>query len=300
MEKRIGIDLGGTKIEGVLMATDGGIERRLRKSTPKNDYRAILQTIAALVAELEQNQPAKVGICTPGSLSRQTGLLRNSNSICLNGQPLKADLETLLSRELRIANDANCLAISEAMDGAAAGESIVFAVIIGTGAGGGIAINGKSHDGRNELGGEWGHMPLPWRAADEMPGPPCYCGRHGCNETYISGTGLENHHTAATGKRATAIEIIQMAEAGDTIAQQTLAQYEQRLARALAVIINFLDPDIIVLGGGLSNVSRLYANLPSLILPWIFGGEYTTPIRPAHHGDSSGVRGAAWLWNDAP
>lgn len=298
-QKRIGIDLGGTKIEGILMAEDGDITRRLRRPTPKDDYRGILQTIADITADLEQNQPTPlpVGISAPGSLSPQTGLMRNSNSVCLNGMPVKSDLESLMARPLRMANDANCLAVSEATDGAAAGAAIVFAVIIGTGAGSGIAINGKSHDGKNYIAGEWGHMPTPWRDASEMPGPACYCGKHGCNETYVSGTGLENDYAKDTGIRATAIQIAQQAAAGDARAEAALTRYEQHLARALALVINFLDPDIIVLGGGMSNLDRLYVNLPALILPWIFGGEYATPIHRARHGDSSGVRGAAWLWN---
>ena len=297
MEKRIGIDLGGTKIEGVLMGADGNIDRRLRKATAKDDYWGTLQTVADIVSELEQPAKLKVGICTPGSISKKTGLMRNSNSVCLNNMPVKSDLETLLGRELRLANDANCLAVSEATDGAAAGEEIVFAVITGTGTGGGIAINGKSHDGRNYLGGEWGHMPLPWRDISELPGPRCYCGQYGCNETYISGTGLENDFAAATGKQMTAVQIVDLAANGDQQAEDAVVRYEQRLARALAVIVNFLDPDVIVLGGGMSNLDRLYTSVPKLILPWIFGGDYTTPIRRAKHGDSSGVRGAAWLWN---
>lgn len=298
--KRIGIDLGGTKIEGVLMATDGSIEKRLRKSTPKDDYQATLQTVADVVNELEKNEeaPLKVGVGTPGSISKISGKLRNSNSVCLNGQPLKKDLEEQLGRELRLANDANCLAMSEATDGAGAGESIVFAVIIGTGTGGGIVINGQCHEGRNYLGGEWGHMPLPWREVPEMPGPLCYCGRHGCNETYISGTGLERDYKEQTGQTIAATQIAKMAASGDTPAQEAIDRYEQRLARALAVVVNFLDPDVIILGGGMSNLPSLYTNIPRLILPWIYGGDYTTPIRPAKHGDSSGVRGAAWLWND--
>ena len=297
--KKIGIDLGGSKIEGVLMNADGNVERRLRKNTVKDDYQGTLGVIVDIVSELEQNEPKplKVGICTPGTISKQNGLLRNSNSVCLNGMPVQDDLETLLARQLRLANDANCLAVSEATDGAAANEVIVFAVIIGTGTGGGIAIDGKVHEGRNRLAGEWGHMPLPWRDATEMPGMRCYCGQYGCNETYISGTGLEKDFAVAGNSPASAIQIVQMATDGNPQAKAALTRYEQRLARALAVIVNFLDPDVIVLGGGMSNLDRLYTNLPKLILPWIFGGETSTPILRAKHGDSSGVRGAAWLWN---
>lgn len=296
-ELRIGIDLGGSKIEGVLMQPDGNISRRLRRATPKEDYDGIIGTVAEIVHELEAAAPvAQVGICTPGAISSRSGLLKNSNSVCLNGKPLKEDLEKRLMRPLRLANDANCLAVSEATDGAAAGAQVVFAVIIGTGCGGGIAIGGQVHHGLNAIAGEWGHIPLPWSNDAERPGPLCYCGQHGCNETFISGTGLENDYCRAGGTRMTSIDIERRAAAGDATAQAAISRYEERLARALAVVVNFLDPDVIVLGGGMSNMANLYDHLPALMQPWIFGGDFATPIRKARHGDSSGVRGAAWLW----
>ncbi len=293
---RIGIDLGGTKTEGVLMQPDGNIYKCLRLPTPKY-YTGILETIAGLVAELETaSDKLNVGICTPGSISNRTGLMRNSNSVCLNGKPIQVDLEKHLGRKLRIANDANCLALSEANDGAGAAADVVFAVIIGTGCGGGISYRGQIHTGINSVGGEWGHVPLPWRSKDELPGELCYCGNSGCNETFISGTGLEKDYQRATNTKTTARDITRLAAEGDAEAEAALCRYEQRLARALALIVNILDPDVIVLGGGMSNIERLYSTLPELIYPWIFGGDFSTPIRQAQHGDSSGVRGAAWLW----
>lgn len=296
-DARIGIDLGGTKIEGILMQPDGNIANRLRLATPQDDYAGTLQTIADIVTQLESahSKPLRVGICTPGALSPQTGLLKNSNSVCLNGMPFLDDLQKTLQREVQMANDANCLALSESVDGAGAGAAVVFAVIIGTGIGGGIVVNGKVLNGCNAISGEWGHNPLPWRRDDELPGPVCYCGRHGCNETFLSGAWLEKHFFETSGKRMLATEIEQAAANGDAQAEKMIATYEDRLARGLASVVNFLDPDVVVLGGGMSNMLRLYDNLPKLMHPWVFGGDFTTPIRRAKHGDSSGVRGAAWL-----
>lgn len=301
MGGRIGIDLGGTKVEGALVADDGAIVRRLRIPTPKDNYDGIMQTVADIVRKLADDDAAPVGICTPGAESPQTGLLKNSNTTCMNGKPVRDDLQKAVGRPVRIANDANCLALSEAADGAARGMAAVFAVIIGTGAGGGIAINGKPQHGANAIAGEWAHNTLPWMRPEEYPGPECYCGRRGCCETFISGTGLQNDYARAAkdkgeGETIPATEIVRRAESGDAECAAALARYEDRLARGLAMVVNILDPDIIVLGGGMSNVGRLYENLPGLMRGYAFGGDFSTPIAPAKHGDSSGVRGAAWLW----
>ena len=277
------------------MAADGSIGERLRLPTPKDDYAGVLETITRIVSQLEGDCRLPVGICTPGALSPASGLLKNSNSVCLNGQPFLQDLEKALAREVQMANDANCLALSESVDGAAAGTQVVFAAILGTGIGGGIVIGGQLVGGRNAIGGEWGHNPLPWRQEDELPGPLCYCGRHGCNEVFLSGVGLERYYTEYTGTTLAACKIVSAADAGDAQAEAVMTRYEDRLARGLAGVVNFLDPDVIVFGGGLSNIDRLYNNLPALMHPHIFGGDFTTPIRRAAHGDSSGVRGAAWL-----
>ncbi|MGI9337357.1 MAG: ROK family protein [Gammaproteobacteria bacterium] len=301
MGGRIGIDLGGSKIEGALVADDGAILRRLRIPTPKNNYDGIMQTVADIVRQLADDDNAPVGICTPGAQSPQTGMLKNSNTTCMNGKPVCDDLQKALSRPVRIANDANCLALSEAADGAAKGMAAVFAVIIGTGAGGGIAINGKTQNGANAVAGEWAHNTLPWLRADEYPGPECYCGRRGCCETFISGTGLQNDYAKnVKGETLPATEIAKRAEKGDMQCSAALDRYEDRLARGLAMVVNVLDPDIIVLGGGMSNVARLYKNLPELMRAYVFGGDFSTPVKPAKHGDSSGVRGAAWLWPVPP
>ena len=295
---RIGVDLGGTKTEGVLLGDDGDVQLRLRRPTPKR-YCDVLATVAAIVGELQQqSQPrATIGICTPGALSPRTNLLKNSNSVCLNGKPLLDDLRRTLDARVRIANDADCLAVSEATDGAAAGADVVFAVILGTGVGGGVALRARVHRGNNAVGGEWGHNPLPWMQPAESPGRECYCGKRGCIETFLSGPGMQRDHREQSGESLTAPDIERRAAQGDPACAATLARYEQRLARGLTAVVNVLDPDVIVLGGGLSNMQRLYDNLPRLMLPMVFGGDFATPIRRAQHGDSSGVRGAAWLWS---
>jgi fructokinase len=294
---RFGIDLGGPKTE-IIALDDGGRELlRRRAATPKSDYQDILDQIAMLVrdAEAQLGSRGSVGIGTPGSLSRATGLLRGSNSVCLNGKPIKADLEALLDREVRITNDANCFALSEATDGAGQGAEVVFGVILGTGVGAGIVVRGQVLTGPNAIAGEWGHNPLPWPSDHERPGPSCFCGHSGCIETFLSGPGLERDHLAATGERVPAQEIVARASKGGD-ADATLRRYEERLARALAHVINLLDPDLIVLGGGMSNVERLYANVPSSWGQWVFSDRVDTRLVRHARGDSSGVRGAAWLW----
>jgi len=300
---RIGIDLGGTKIEVVALAVDGNVLFRQRVATPRDDYGQTLRAIASLIdaAELATGQRGSIGIGIPGTLSPFTHRVKNANSVWLNGQPMDKDLTALLGRPVRIANDANCLAVSEATDGAAAGASTVFAVIIGTGCGAGLAINGHVHAGGNGVAGEWGHNPLPWQDEDERRHArdvPCYCTKQGCIETFISGTGFALDYSRLGGKALPGAEIIRLAAAGDSLADAALGRYEQRLAKSLAQVINLLDPDVVVLGGGMSNVERLYRTLPTLVKQWVFGGECETPIRQAAHGDSSGVRGAAWLWPD--
>ena len=295
---RIGVDLGGTKIEAVVLDRDGAIRMRHRVPTPVGDYQATLHAVVGLVAYLERalDLQAPVGVATPGALSAATGLIKNSNSVCLNNQPLAQDLEQLLGRPVRLANDANCLALSEAVDGAAVGAEVVFGVIVGTGTGGGIVVRGQALHGANAIAGEWGHNPLPWPRADELPGPPCYCGKQGCIETFLSGPGLSAAHLRSTDVRSDAETIAASAQRGDADAEATLAQYEDRMARALASVINVLDPDVIVLGGGLSNIERLYANVPARWGRYVFSDRVDTRLVPAAHGDSSGVRGAAWLW----
>ncbi|MGH8910525.1 MAG: ROK family protein [Egibacteraceae bacterium] len=294
---RIGIDLGGTKIEGIGLADDGRQLARTRIPTPR-DYDGCLRAIAGVVEwiERETGRAGTVGVGMPGALSPLTGLVKNANSVWLIGRPFDRDLAAVLGRQVCCANDANCLALSEAVDGAGAGARVVFAAILGTGTGAGIAIGGGVHAGRNGLGGEWGHNPLPWPAPDEQPGPDCYCGRQGCLETWISGTGLQLDHSRVTGRRLPAARIVAAAAAGDQQAEATLRRHEDRLARGLACVVNLLDPDVIVLGGGLANVERLYRTVPPLLGAWVFGREVTTPIRRPAHGDASGVRGAAWLW----
>jgi len=295
---RAGVDLGGTKIE-ILVLDAGGRERfRRRVATPQNDYTAILDAIAALVADADASIGARcsVGIGTPGSVSRATGLLRGSNSVCLNGMPIRRDLEAVLARPIRISNDANCFALSEATDGAAQGADVVFGVILGTGVGGGIVVSRRVLDGPNGIAGEWGHNPLPWPRDDERPGDACFCGRRGCVETFLSGPGLARDHLAHTSESLPAPEIGRRAAAGDAAASATLARYEERLARALAHVVNIVDPDVIVLGGGLSNMDRLYGNVPRLWTNWIFSDRVDTRLAKHLHGDASGVRGAAWLW----
>jgi fructokinase len=298
---RFGIDLGGTKIEIVALASDGRDLLRRRVATPHEDYGGILGAIAKLVrdAEAEIGESGTVGIGTPGSISRATGLLRGSNSIALNGKPIKADLEGLLGHEVRVSNDANCFALSEACDGAGKDSETVFGAILGTGVGGGIVVRGNVLVGPNAIAGEWGHNPLPWPTDDERPGAQCFCGHTGCIETFLSGPGLERDYFSATGKRLTSIDIEAGAAGGDAGCEQAMRRYEARLARALAHVINILDPDTIVLGGGMSNMQRLYAAVPVLWAAWVFSDRVDTALVRNVHGDSSGVRGAAWLWPDA-
>lgn len=296
---RLGIDLGGTKIELIALDPDHRELLRRRVPTPQGDYTGTLAAIAGLVAEAERDLGARgsVGIGTPGTISPATGLMKNCNSTCLNGRPLKQDLERLLGRELRLANDANCFALSEAVDGAAAGAEVVFGVILGTGCGAGVVVRGHVLTGPNAIAGEWGHNPLPWSRDDERPGPPCYCGKAGCIETWLSGPGLARDLLAQGGPDLPAHEIARRADAGDAACAAALARYEDRLARGLAHVINVLDPDVIVLGGGMSNIARLYDNVPHLWGRYVFSDRVDTRLAPPLHGDSSGVRGAAWLWN---
>jgi fructokinase len=295
---RIGVDLGGTKIEIVALDPSGTEVLRRRVPTPQDGYGRIVEALVALVqqAEVELGTRATVGIGTPGAVSPATGRIKNSNTTCLIDQPLREDLEQALGREVRLANDANCFALSEAVDGAAAGAGVVFGVILGTGVGGGIIVSGRPLVGRNAIAGEWGHDPLPWPRDDERPGPACYCGLHGCIETFLSGPGLERDHAAHGAAPATAAAVAAAAQAGDARAVATLERYADRLARALASVINVLDPDVIVLGGGVSNITRLYQAVPERWGAWVFSDRVDTALRPARHGDSSGVRGAAWLW----
>ena len=305
MSFRIGIDLGGTKIEIAALDATGSVVVRRRAPTPAGDYNATLDAIAALLTETERfvGGQASIGIAMPGSLSPVTGLLRNSNSACLNGKPFQHDLEGRLNRTVRLENDANCFALSEAVDGAGRGAGVVFGAILGTGVGGGIVIDGKVLHGANAIGGEWGHNPLPWPEPSELPGRICYCGRAGCIETFLSGPALALDHAATNGSPAnnsklTGEEVVARAAAGDPACEASLVRYEIRLARALASVINLIDPDVIVLGGGLSNVPRWYETVPDLWARWVFSDVIQTRLLPNRHGDSSGVRGAAWLWNE--
>ncbi len=295
---RIGIDLGGTKIEGVVLAPDGAETGRRRVPTPRGDYRATIDAIAALVRELEAaaGAPCQVGVGMPGAVSPATGLVKNANSTWLIGRPLDRDLADRLARPVRVANDANCFALSEATDGAGAGAEVVFGVILGTGTGGGVVVGGRVVTGANAIAGEWGHNPLPWPEGDERPGPPCYCGRRGCIETFLSGPGLARDHQAVTGEPLDGPQIVARAAAGDGAASATLDRYVDRLARALASVINVLDPDVIVLGGGLSRIDSLYARVPARWGRWVFSDRVDTRLVPPRFGDASGVRGAAWLW----
>jgi fructokinase len=298
----IGVDLGGTKIEAIVLDADGTSRWRERVATPSGDYGATLQTVAALVRRAESElglSGCSVGVGTPGTATAD-GLIKNANSTCLNGQRLQHDLAQLLVRPVRIANDANCLALSEATDGAGAGAPVVFAVILGTGTGAGVAVNGQLLTGPNGLAGEWGHNPLPWAEADEQRGPACYCGRHGCIETWVSGPGMARDHAARSGVALTAKQIGERAARDDAACEATLQRYESRLARSLAHVINLLDPNVIVLGGGLSQLERLLINVPRRWGDFVFSGGLKDPVRTelrrSLHGDSSGVRGAAWLW----
>jgi fructokinase len=301
---RIGIDLGGTKTEGIVLRGATEVVARQRIATPGGDYAGTVAAVAALVAALEAEAGARdlpVGIGHPGAISPFTGLIKNANSTCLNGRPLKVDLEAALGRSVRLANDADCLALSEAQaDGAAAGAACVFAVILGTGVGGGIVIDGKLHAGPNAIAGEWGHNPLPWPRPDrgEVPGPLGWDGRHGSIEDWLSGPALARDHREVTGLGLPGEQIVERAAAGDRACIATLARHADRLARALAGVINLLDPEVIVLGGGLSRIAGLYEAVPRLWTRWVFSDRVATRLVPAAHGDSSGVRGAAWLWPD--
>ncbi len=298
---RIGIDLGGTKIEAI--ALDGMLVRaRRRIATPAGDYAATLAAVAGLVGDLEREigERGTVGVGMPGAESRRDGRIKNANSTCLIGQPLRLDLQDRLQREVRLANDANCFALSEAIDGAGEGAETVFGVILGTGVGGGIVVRGRLLTGPNAIAGEWGHNPLPSPGADELPAPPCYCGRRGCVETWLSGPGLARDHATRHGGQLAATDIAALAADGDAACEATLMRYEGRLARALSGVINILDPDVIVLGGGLSNLDRLYVNVPRLWAPHVFSDSVATRLVKHRHGDSSGVRGAAWLWPEQP
>lgn len=299
---RIGIDLGGTKIEAIALGRGDEMMARNRVMTPAGDYKGTVEAIAGLVKQIEADtgQTGSVGVATPGAIAPGSGLLKNANSVCLNGKPLQADLVKALNRAVRMANDADCFALSEASDGAAAGSAVVFGVIVGTGTGGGIVVNGQLLSGPNAIAGEWGHNPLPWQKPEEYPGPECYCGKQGCIETFLSGPGMAIDHQASTGSLLDTADIVARAHQGDTNAEDTLQRYEQRMARALASVINLLDPDVIVLGGGMSNIQRLYETVPKLWGEYVFsagiGGEPRTRLLAPLHGDSSGVRGAAWLW----
>jgi fructokinase len=295
---RIGVDLGGTKIEAAAISGTGEIRLRHRIPTPRGDYEGTLRAVVEIVRFLQREcgTTCSVGVGIPGAISPATGLVKNANSVWLIGKPLDRDLEQLLGQPVRVDNDANCFALSEATDGAGSGASVVFGVIVGTGTGGGIVVNGRVLGGRNRIGGEWGHNPLPWPEPDEWPGPPCYCGRTGCIETFLSGSGLSRMYQSLTGQTVDPLEITGRASGGDVAAERSLATYEVRMARALAGVINILDPDVIVLGGGLSNIDRLYANVPRCWSPFVFSDRVETPLVRAVHGDSSGVRGAAWLW----
>jgi fructokinase len=299
---RIGIDLGGTKIEALAIDDAGQELVRHRVATPRGEYVGTIAAMAGLVRRIERETGATgtVGAGIPGTISGATGLVKNANSTWLNGRPLKEDLEAELGREVRIANDANCLAVSEATDGAAAGVGVVFGVILGTGCGGGLAFGGRVHAGLNGVGGEWGHNPLPWASGDELPGPECYCGRRGCMEMWVSGTALGLDFQRVTGRTLSGPEIMASCEAGDAQARAAVERLEDRLARGLAHLVNVIDPDVFVFGGGLSKASRIYPNVAKLLPSYVFGREVNTPLVQAKFGDSSGVRGAAWLWPQAP
>ncbi|MEW5982947.1 MAG: ROK family protein [Acidobacteriota bacterium] len=295
---RIGIDLGGTKIEGIALGRDGETLGRQRVGTPRDDYDGTIDAIRVLVRDLERSAGGggRVGIGIPGTISPATGLVKNANSVWLIGRPFREDLEARLDRPVRLANDANCFALSEAVDGAGAAAEVVFGVIVGTGTGGGVVVRRKVLVGPNAVAGEWGHNPLPWPGADEWPGPPCYCGRRGCVETFLSGPGLSRDHHERTGQPLESEAIVAGAERGDAACSTTLARYVDRMARALASVINLLDPNVIVLGGGLSKVRLLYDAVPRAWGAWVFSDRVATRLVPPAHGDASGVRGAAWLW----
>lgn len=298
---RIGIDVGGTKIEAIALAKDGPTLNRQRIATPSTGYNGMLAALVHLVGNIEAQTgvTGSIGVGIPGAVSKLTGFVKNANSVWLNGKPFERDLSDALQRPVRIANDADCFALSEATDGAGAGAHSVFGIILGTGCGGGIVIDGKLLAGPNSIAGEWGHNPLPWPSLKEIPGPACYCGKQGCIETFLSGPGWAARHFEAGGQRMTAEEIVASADAGDAIARASFELYLDQLARATASVINILDPDIIVLGGGLSNVDAISTQLPQRWQKYVFTDRVDTRLAKNKHGDSSGVRGAAWLWPEA-
>jgi fructokinase len=297
----IGIDWGGTKIEGIAMTSEGRELLRLREDTPRHDYDGCLRIIADLVHRLENETGRRgaIGIGIPGSVEPKSRLGKGASSTWLLGKPVERDLQAALGREIRLENDADCLAASEAVDGAGAGYRVVFAVILGSGAGAGIAIDGRAHHGPNNSGGEWGHNPLPFPSITEIPGSPCYCGKYGCMETWVSGRAFQSDYARHTGTELPAKEIIAKMRGGDHLAKMVWRRYIDRVARGLSIVVNTLDPDIFVIGGGISNIDELYTELPSRIARYTFSTVFETPIRKAVHGDSSGVRGAAWLWRDS-
>lgn len=297
---RIGIDLGGTKIEIAVLDDTGALLLRKRVPTPSNDYTMIVKAITDLVHEVDRalGVTLTIGIGAPGSVSNETGRVKNSNTTCVNDKPLAQDLERMIGRAVRVSNDANCFALSEAVDGAARDARVVFGVILGTGVGGGIVIDKEVLDGPNGIGGEWGHNPLPWITLEEHPGRRCYCGKLGCIETFCCGAGLSRTYAAIAGREISAKEVGDLVARGDDQAERALAIYEDRLARGLASVINILDPNVVVLGGGLSKLTRLYDTVPNLWKQYVFSDSVRTKLVPAAHGDSGGVRGAAWLWND--
>ena len=297
---RIGIDLGGTKIEGIALSETGEECFRHRIQTPQGQYQKILISISQLIDKIENEVGGNgtVGICTPGAISPSSGLMKNSNSVCMNGKPVFDDLTRILNRDIKISNDANCFALSEATDGTGKDADVVFGVIVGTGTGAGIVINKKILTGPNAIAGEWGHNPLPWPQDMELPGPECYCGKSGCIETWLSGPGLVRNHELHANIILDVETIVSKAQFGDEDAEETLQRYEDRMARSLAHVINLIDPDTIILGGGMGNIKRLYKNVPKLWGQYVFSDAVTTRLLPPKFGDSSGVRGAAWLWND--
>jgi len=295
---RLGIDLGGTKIAAVVLDAQGGVRWEWRVPTPRHDYEGTVATIAGVVrdAEAAVGDRCTVGVGIPGATSPATGLIKNANSTWLNGRPLKIDLDVAVGREVRLANDANCLAVSEATDGAAAGANVVFGVILGTGTGGGVVAGGRVLTGPNAIAGEWGHNPLPWPDAEEHPGPACYCGHNGCIETFLSGPGLSADYRRRGGGDAPGEQIVERAANGEPLARLTLKTWTRRLAKSLATVINLLDPDVIVVGGGLSRIASIYDDVPRLWGAWVFSDAVATRFVPSKFGDASGVRGAAWLW----
>jgi fructokinase len=295
---RVGVDLGGTKVEAVVLGAGDEVRALRRVATPRDDYAATVGALAALVREVEREAGGRgsVGVGIPGAISPATGLVKNANSVWLNGRPLARDLGEALGRPVRLANDANCLALSEAADGAAAGAAVAFGAIVGTGCGGGIVVRGRTIEGRNAIAGEWGHTPLPWPGADEWPGPACWCGRRGCIETWLSGTGLAADHRRVTGEELDARAVAEGAARGEGACVATLDRYVSRMARALAVVLDVLDPDVVVLGGGLSRIGRLYRDVPAAWGRFAFSDRVDTALVPPRHGDASGARGAARLW----